>query len=143
MKQINDMQQRAFNRLKTKKQKKQVVLSIKQLKKKVQRVFNKWIRKRDEDDPCISCQGNCGKWDAGHFWAMGSKSALRYNEDNCHKQGVGCNRFKHGNIGEYRIHLLEKIGQERLDWLEKHRNDTHSWKRWELEELLEKYKEKK
>lgn len=140
MEQQKASRQRQIERLKNKKQKKKTVLSIADLKKKAQRVFNKWIRERDKDELCISCQGNCGKWDAGHFWSMGSKSALRYHPDNCHKQGVGCNRYKHGNLLEYRINLIKKIGQERVNWLDEHRNDTKSWTREELEELIERYK---
>jgi len=139
--QQKEMQQRAFERLTTKKQKKQTVLSIKQLKAKVQRVFNKWIRNRDKDLPCISCLKWANKFDAGHFWAMGSKSSLRYNEDNCHKQcSFKCNKNLSGNQGEYRIQLIKKIGIDRVDWLQEHRNDIKSWKRDELMELLEKYK---
>ena len=129
-----------LERTKSSKQKKKTVIKISDLKKKVQRVFNKWIRTRDEELPCISCQGICGKWDAGHFHAMGSTGALRYNEDNCHKQGAGCNKFKHGNLLEYRINLIKKIGQERVDWLEEHRNDVKKWQRDELEALLTRYK---
>lgn len=139
--QQREMQQLAFDRLTNKKQKKQVVLSIKQLKSKAQRVFNKWIRNRDKDLPCISCQKWANKFDAGHFWAMGSKSFLRYHEDNCHKQcSFKCNHNLSGNQGEYRIYLIEKIGIGRVDWLEKHRNDTHKFTRTELEEIIEKYK---
>lgn len=116
------------------------ILSLSQLKKKVQRAFNKWIRERDKDDPCISCIGECGKWDAGHFISQGSSGALRYHPDNVHKQGVGCNRFKHGNLLEYRINLVKKIGIERVKWLEEHRNDVKKWTREELEQLLETYK---
>jgi hypothetical protein len=140
MEQQKASRQKQIERLKNKKPKTKTVKSIADLKKQAQRVFNAWIRKRDEDDPCISCQGNCGKWDAGHFWAMGSKGALRYHEDNCHKQGVGCNRFKHGNLLEYRINLIKKIGQDRVDWLDEHRNDTHKFTREELLSIIERYK---
>ena len=129
-----------LERTKNKKRKKKTVIKISDLKKQVQRVFNKWIRQRDKDLPCISCGGNCGKWDAGHFIAQGSSGVLRYHPDNCHKQGVGCNRFKHGNLLEYRINLIKKIGEDRVKWLEDHRNDVKKWTREELEELLAKYK---
>ena len=139
--QQREMQQRAFNRLTNKKQKKQVVLRVSDLKKKAQKIFNKWIRTRDEDLPCISCQKWANKFDAGHFIAQGSSGALRYNEDNVHKQCSNrCNRFGHGNLIEYRIALIEKIGVERVEWLENHRHDVKKWTRTELEEIIKKYK---
>ena len=120
-----------------------VVKSIPQLKKSVQRVFNKYIRERDKFKPCISCgvtsQDN---WQAGHFWAMGPNGALRYNEDNCHKQCVSCNTFKSGNLLEYRLGLIRRIGIDRVNALDELRHDIHKFTREELEELLQEYKEK-
>jgi hypothetical protein len=139
MKKASLAQKRKIERLEKKKQKTVGVVRLSDLKKKAQRVFNAWIRKRDENEPCISCQGYCGKWDAGHFWSQGSTGALRYNEDNCHKQGVGCNRFKHGNLLEYRINLIKKIGIKRVEWLDAHRRETKKWQRDELVEIIERY----
>ena len=114
--------------------------SLAQLKKKVRIVFHKWIRERDRDLPCISCGKVCGEWDAGHFWSQGASGILRFHPDNVHKQGTGCNRYKHGNLLEYRINLIKKIGQKRYDWLENNRKKTKRWTREELNSLLEKYK---
>jgi len=134
------MQQRAFERMKNKKQKKQTVIRISDLKKEVQRIFNKWIRERDKDIPCISCGKHSDKVDAGHFIAQGSSGYLRYHEGNVHKQCKSCNRFKHGNLLEYRINLVKKIGQENVEWLENHRNKTKKWTREELNEIKTRYK---
>lgn len=136
------MQSRAIEKLKNKKPKTKTVISIADLKKKVQRVFNAWIRERDKDLPCISCQKWSDKFDAGHFINQGSSGALRYNEDNVHKQcSYSCNHNLSGNKIEYRIALVKKIGEERVEWLEDHRKDVKQWTREELEELLNKYKE--
>jgi len=84
-----------------------------------QTVFNKFIRERDANQPCISCgRFHEGAYDAGHYRSVGSMPALRFHEDNCHKQCVPCNQHKAGNVVEYRIHLLEKIGADRLAFLE-------------------------
>ena len=137
------MQQRAFERVKLKKQKKKVVVSKADLRKKVQRVFNKFIRLRDKDLSCISCGRIANKYDAGHYIAQGSSGALRYNEDNVHKQcSNDCNRYKHGNLVEYRIALIKKIGVDKVEWLEDHRHDVKKWSREELNQLLEEYKQK-
>lgn len=135
------MQSRSIDKVKSKKPKKVVITSLADLKKKAQRVFNAWIRERDKYLPCISCGVTESKsWQAGHFWAMGSNGSLRYNELNCHKQCVGCNMFKSGNLLEYRFGLIKKIGTEKLDWLDNNRHETKKWTREELEAIIEKYK---
>ncbi len=105
------------------------------LKKSVQRVVNAYVRKRDADLPCISCQRPCEGGEAGHFIAQGSSGHLRYNLSNIHKQCGQCNRWKHGNLLEYRIHLIDKIGSDMVEWLERNRHETHKWTREELEEI--------
>jgi uncharacterized coiled-coil protein SlyX len=137
------MQKRAFEKMKVKKQKKKTVLRTSDLKKKVQRVFNKYIRLRDKYKPCISCGvTSCKTWHAGHFWAMGSNGALRYHEDNCHKQCASCNTFKSGNLLEYRLGLIRRIGIDRVNALDEMRHATHKFTREELENLLTTYQQK-
>lgn len=107
-------------------------------------VFNAYIRKRDKDLPCISCGTyTANKWDAGHFWAAGNYSFLRFNEDNVHKQcSANCNGFKSGNQNEYRINLIKKIGAERVQWLDDHRHDKLDITIPEIKALIKKYKDK-
>lgn len=125
---------------KAKKVKTKVVISLPQLKKKVQRVVNKYIRERDAKEPCISCGKYLDNKEAGHFIAQGSSGFLRYNLSNIHGQCVGCNRYRHGNLLEYRIGLIKRIGEERVKWLEDNRQELKKWKRQALEELLEDLK---
>lgn len=139
MEQQKASRQRQIDRLSKKKQKTKGVIRVSDLKKKVQRVFNKWIRTRDAGLPCISCGKISDKVDAGHYIAQGSSGELRYNENNVHLQCTACNRFKHGNLIEYRIGLIEKIGENQVVLLEKMRNKTKKWTREELTELLERY----
>lgn len=88
-----------------------------------QRAFNAFIRERDIAEPCICC-GRWPKtpsnhqWDAGHYRTTAAASQLRFDEDNCHKQLVSCNRGKSGNAVEYRLRLVAKIGPERVEALE-------------------------
>lgn len=131
---------RQIERLKNKKQKKKVVLSISDLKKKAQRVFNKWIRERDAGEPCLACGKHSDKMDASHFIAQGSSGYLRYSEENVHSTCQSCNRFKGGNLLEYRANLIKKIGEDRVDWLWENRNITHKFTREELLEIIERYK---
>ena len=87
--------------------------------REAQAAFNSFIRKRDEKLPCISCgRFHTGSYDAGHYRSVGAMSSLRFDETNCHKQCVPCNQFKSGNILEYRLGLIKKIGQAAVDYLE-------------------------
>jgi len=103
-------------------------------KKKAIALFNKYIRTvRDKDDPCISCQKHRKTYDAGHYRTRGAASQLTFDEDNCHKQCVWCNRHLSGNLTHYRIHLIEKIGIERVEALE----NNNTPKKWTIEEYKE------
>jgi len=83
--------------------------------KEAQAAFNAFIRYRDRDEPCISCRRHhTGQYHAGHYKSVGSSPELRFNEDNCHKQCAPCNNHLSGNCIEYRIHLIKKIGLDRL-----------------------------
>jgi len=91
--------------------------SVAQLKAKAQIVFNKWIRKRDEGQRCISC-GTGTPEQAGHFYSAGHHNALRFNEYNVNLQCMRCNYFLSGNLINYRIGLLKKIGVVRVTQLD-------------------------
>jgi hypothetical protein len=85
------------------------------------RIVQKIARLRDRDDGCISCHLPStwgGQWHGSHFRSHGACSVLQFNLWNIHKACSSCNRDKGGNIIEYRPRLVEKIGQERVDWLE-------------------------
>lgn len=87
--------------------------------REAQAAFNAYIRQRDSIEPCISCgRHHTGQYHAGHYLSVGANPELRFNELNCHKQCVTCNNYRSGHIVRYRINLVKKIGQERLDWLE-------------------------
>jgi len=108
----------------------------------LQKVFNTFIRLRDKYLPCISCGTTANvKYDCGHFWNAGNNQFLRFNEDNCHKQCSNyCNIHLSGNFGEYRLGLIEKIGIERVDWLEKNRKNKLEITIPEIKEKIIHYK---
>jgi len=111
--------------------------------KLAEKACNAYIRARDANDPCISCQRtNAEKWDAGHYVAVGANRTLRYDEDNIHKQcSRPCNKDKGGNSIEYRKGLLRKIGITRVERLEGW-HAPHKWTREELLEIQAYYKAK-
>lgn len=109
----------------------------------LQKVFNTYIRLRDKDLPCISCDTiNNVKYDAGHYWAT-TYSYLRFNEDNVHKQcSNNCNKNKHGNQGEYRIRLINRIGLKRVEQLDADRHKKLEITIPEIQEQIKLYKNK-
>ena len=110
--------------------------------KDAQKVFNTYIRTRDEGKPCISCNQPPKKRNAGHFYSQGGHSNVRFDEDNCHLQCEHCNTFLSGNLLNYQIGIEQRIGAEKLIELQ---GRAHLEKRWEIEELKEiikKYKKK-
>jgi hypothetical protein len=117
---------------------------------KAQRQFNKWIRIRDKNSPCISCRTlvggivehwSGGAFQAGHYRPAGNHSALRFDETNCHAQCVQCNMHKSANLTMYRKHLIKKIGLERVEWLDNH-NGAKRWTVPELKEIFYTYQTK-
>lgn len=111
--------------------------------KDLQKEFNKFIRLRDRDLPCISCgRYHQGKWDAGHYRTVGSSPELRFNEDNCHRQCVPCNRYQHGNAVEYRLGLIERIGLERVEFLERKDHPPLKLTIEEIKDLIKVYRAK-
>jgi len=107
--------------------------------KLAQKFFNEFIRLRDRDEGCISCENNTRQMHAGHYRPAGSNPHLRFNEDNCHKQCSICNNFKSGNLVAYRKNLIKKIGIKRVEALEN--NKDH--KKYTLEDykkIIKKYR---
>jgi len=136
---------------------------IPHLTKVAQQVFNKYIRKRDELLPCISCGHKGGLemiWDeegevryvenisirqrqrhAGHFRPVGRNHQMRFNEDNAHSQCSICNNHLSGNLVPYREALIIKIGFDRVEALETN-NETKSYTVKELKDIIDTYKAK-
>ena len=111
---------------------KERVKSKGQYMREAQAAFNAWVRLRDAELPCISCgRHHQGKYDAGHYRTVKSNPALRFEPLNCHKQCVPCNQHLSGNIVNYRMSLVLRIGQDKVDWLE----GPHEPKRYTIEDL--------
>ena len=103
-----------------------------QYMKEAQTAFNAWVRERDAALRCISCgRHHQGKYDAGHYRTVGSNPALRFEPLNCHRQCSPCNTHKSGDIVNYRIELVKRIGADKVDWLE----GPHDPKRYTIEDL--------
>jgi predicted nucleic acid-binding Zn-ribbon protein len=100
--------------------------------REAQTAFNAWVRARDADKPCISCQRHhTGQYHAGHLLSRGARPELAYEPDNCHKQCAPCNTHLSGNVSMYRVNLVKLIGLERVEWLE----GPHPAKHYSIEDL--------
>lgn len=88
--------------------------------KESQTAFNAYIRARDNKAglPCISCNSRTGKQNAGHYRSVGSCPELRYEETQVWLQCEKCNSYLSGNLINYRINLIKRIGIERVEWIE-------------------------
>jgi len=101
--------------------------------KEVQTIFNRYIRERDKGLNCISCQKKPLKKNAGHYRSVGSCPELRFEELNVHLQCEHCNTYLHANLIEYRKHLINKIGLDKVEWIE----GNHEPKRYTTQQLIE------
>lgn len=112
--------------------------------KELQIIFNKYIRERDKDLPCIACNKpiKMGQVHASHYYGVGSYPNLRFNEDNVHSGCSECNTHLSGNLAEYSLNLPFRIGFERFNQLTKDRNVPLKLSLIEIEELKLKYKAK-
>lgn len=112
--------------------------------KLAQAAFNTFIRTRDKDLPCISCDNiRPVKYDAGHYFSVGAFPNLRFEELNCHKQ---CSRFcnveRSGNLHEYRPRLIARIGQGKFDELEAMKRCEKHYSIDDLKQIIQTYRNK-
>ena len=101
-------------------QKRDSLKSRAQWAREAQAAVNAYVRIRDRDLGCISCDKPAswnGQWHASHFRSVGAASAVRFNLWNIHKSCSICNNWKSGNLSDYEPKLKEKIGAERVEWL--------------------------
>ena len=153
---INEVKQKAWSKKKAKL--KAELMTVQDYVKIAQTHFNNYIRKRDEGlnciscnkfirlrdagNLCISCQKTPKKENAGHYWNANNHWNVRFNELNVHLQCEHCNTFLSGNLIEYRINLINKIGLEQLTILEAEARKTRKFTVNELKETINTYKEK-
>jgi hypothetical protein len=108
-----------------------------------QKVFNTYIRTRDKENNCISCNKKLvGKYDAGHFFSVGAYPNLRFNENNVFGQCVHCNRDKHGNVKEYDLRLQNILSIEDYNQLLNDRNKPALLTIEDVKELIAIYRVK-
>jgi len=130
------------------KAKAEAMKTLPELLAEAQKEFNRYIRLRDHDKPCICCGGvpranylTGGEWDAGHYRSVGSAGHLRFNEDNCHRQRKQCNRDGAGRAVDYRLGLIQRKGLACVEALESN-NEVHKWTHDEVRAIRDTYRAK-
>jgi len=105
--------------------------------------FRKWVRDRDVELKCISCD-SYNTSDASHFYSAGNYPALRFNPDNVHLSCKKCNMYLSGNLIEYRKNLITKIGLKKVEDLDNvaayYKRCGFKWDRFLLIEIILKFK---
>jgi len=132
-------------------QRKQALKTKSDWLKECQTVFNAYIRERDKDNVCISCQkseqelkiNNPIAMVCGHYLSVASHPELRYSTFNANLQCTRCNggAGKYGQFNskaktvtqDYRENLIKKIGLENVEWLE----GPHQAQHWTIEDIKE------
>jgi hypothetical protein len=110
-----------------------------------QKHFNHYIRLRDKGNNCISCDKEFNKNEivhASHYKPAGNCYNVRFNEDNVWISCVKCNTHLSGNGTEYRKRLVDKIGIERVEEIERLSTITRKFTIDEVKKIAETYKEK-
>ena len=109
-----------------------------------QRHFNKYIRLRDAEKPCISC-GRRTTLQAGHYYPAGQYKLLRFDENNTFGECVHCNYYSGDHLIKFRENMITRIGEEAVEQLDRKagisKRDNSKWDRFTLIEVIEKYKQ--
>ena len=105
------------------------------LTKKLDKVFSAYIRLRDAMPSgyfkCISC---------GQIKPFSRKNmSVRFDEDDCHAECKGCNRFSSDHLIAYQANLIRKIGMQRFELLSAKAHQAKHWSDFELEAMIKHY----
>lgn len=128
-----------------KKELKEKLKTLTDLEDEAKEVFQKFVRLRDQDKNCVSCDTPYSDiWDGGHFYKAEIYSGLIFDERNCHKQCRKCNRFLGGNENNYRLGLIKRFSESFVLQLDADaiQKRNHKFSRHELIEIKKKYLKK-
>ena len=116
--------------------------SRKTLVNKLDKIFSEYIRRRKAKNEIAECV-TCNKKDhwknlqAGHFMSRKHYST-RWDERNVEVQCIACNVYRYGEQYKFSKYL----GQELSDELLALSRETKKFSNWELQEMIEMYKNK-
>jgi hypothetical protein len=125
-------------RKKTRTRVKQVALST--LRKKLDKVFSLWVRKRDANAQGMGRCYTCNRFallEASHFVPR-QHQGTRWDERNVHGACSYCNRWQHGNLYAYGVALAKQYGQVMVDELWSSKRQAVKFTRADLEAMIER-----
>ena len=106
--------------------------TITQYANEAQASVNRYINVRDYNKPCRMCdKPNRGVRHACHYRSVKAAKQLRFNTYNIWSGCYSCNVSLSGNLLEYRIRLVKKLGSNRVEWLE----GNHELSRYSIDYL--------
>jgi len=106
---------------------------ISTFEKRAEKAINAYVRERDSGKGCVSCDKSAnweGQWHASHFRSVGAASAVRFNLWNIHKACWICNKLYSGRIDQYTPEIIQRIGQDRVEWLKSQNQITKYSREW-------------
>ena len=126
--------------------------TVSKLKKKLDSIFSKWVRYSNvfgydiNGEPvckCVTCRAvkPVKNMQAGHFMSRRYNST-RFHEKNVHPQCMGCNMYDQGRQYDHGKYIDKKYGEGTAEELRELSNEIKQFKAFELEELIEIYKNK-
>ena len=117
------------------------------LKKKLDRIFSEWVRRRFADSRgfaiCVSC-GKASHWKslhAGHFVSR-VRLATRWDPENVNPQCPRDNIFLAGNAVGYARWLENRYGPSIFAALDERSRRPMKFSRGDLQAMIEEYSEK-
>jgi hypothetical protein len=100
---------------------KEALKSIGQIEEECRKIVQAIARIRDRDQGCISCEKPAswdGQWHGSHYRAHGGCSSLQFHLWNINKACWICNKLYSGRVDQQKVGIVQRYGQERLDWLD-------------------------
>lgn len=125
----------------------EAIKTVPQLKKEAQEAFNRYVRLRDNGNPCLVCGttlslgGVGGGFDAGHVRSRSEADHLRYDERNVWGQCKPCNAAGSTKPHEMRAAAERKLGMQVAEELYAD-NRVVKWTRDGLREIRDEYRAK-
>ncbi len=139
-KRVHRDKEQAFKR--ETRQRKEKLKTLTDYKDATQKEVNRFIKFRDWGKPCVSCDKPHNfehQRHASHYRSKGNYDSLRFDEENINMSCATCNGQLSGNLIEYRLRLLTRIGQDGVDRLEGP-TPLSTWTVEQLKELGTKYR---
>jgi hypothetical protein len=122
------------------KPKKKKAQTISQIRDKIDKAFNEYIRLRD--GACVIC-GNTESLQCSHYWGKKARPAVRWDELNAHAMCAKCHFLHHhGHEAMYADFMYTKYGFSRVEGLMFVSTRSSKWTRTELDEKLNYWKGK-